>query len=102
MECLKPQHPACDPHRYYYIQFMFYILYKIDGCSHGDIRLYGGSTDSEGMVQMCNNSTGSASWEAVCDYYWGCYESVIACRQLGYSNAGTCTYIYAFTHVCGL
>ena len=72
---------------------MYYFLYKIDSCSHGDIRLYGGSTDSEGMVQMCNNSIGSASWEAVCDLYWDCYESVIACRQLGYSNTGTCTCI---------
>ena len=57
----------------------------LDGCSDGDIRLYGGNTDSEGMVQLCN-STGS--WEAVCDLFWDCAESVVACRQLGYNNAG--------------
>ena len=61
------------------------FLDNIDGCSDGDIRLYGGSTDSEGMVQLCNSA---GSWEAVCDWYWGCDESIVACIQLGYSNGG--------------
>lgn len=60
------------------------------GCNYHDIRLYGGSTEYEGVVQLCN-STGE--WEAVCDYNWDCTESTVACKQLGYPGGILCSFI---------
>ena len=65
---------------------MYVFRINIDNCTYQDIRLYGGTSDVEGMVQLCN-STGE--WEAVCDYSWGCTESIVACRQLGYDRGTT-------------
>ena len=35
------------------------------------------------MLQICD-STGH--WTAVCDYYWGCNNAIVACRQLGFND----------------
>ena len=31
-------------------------------------------------------------WEAVCDYSWGCHESIVACHQLGYPGGNNLYY----------
>ena len=52
-------------------------------CTHGDVRLVGGETSYEGIVEICF----SGSWALVCDYYWNVNESTVVCRQLtGESN----------------
>lgn len=53
-------------------------------CSHGDIRLIGGSSVFEGRVEVCV----SGSWGTVCDDYWSSTDARVACRQLGFSTSG--------------
>ena len=47
---------------------------------HGDVRLVGGWTNNEGIVEICINN----SWISVCDRYsnWNVHESTVVCRQL--------------------
>ena len=48
-------------------------------CTHGDVRLVGGWTNNEGLVEVCL----SGSWVSVCDHYnWNVNESTVVCRQL--------------------
>ena len=53
-------------------------------CGNGEIRLVGGTTELEGRVEICYNST----WGTVCDDLWGTQDANVACSQLGYSNTG--------------
>ncbi len=53
-------------------------------CTHGEIRLVGGSTDREGRVEVC---VGGRRWRTVCT---GCQELAGAiCSQMGYTFEGT-------------
>ena len=47
-------------------------------CTHGDVRLVGGETSYEGLVEICLSGT----WMLVCDYNWNMNESAVVCRQL--------------------
>ena len=47
-------------------------------CTRGDVRLVGGETSYEGIVEICF----SGSWVSVCDYSWNVQESTVVCRQL--------------------
>ena len=48
-------------------------------CTHGDVRLVGGETLNEGLIEVCFNS----SWVSVCgSYNWNVNESTVVCRQL--------------------
>ena len=62
-------------------ELLGYVYIHVDNCFYRDIRLYGGSSDNEGMVQLCNSTGG---WEAVCDHDWRCRQSLVACQQLRY------------------
>ena len=48
-------------------------------CTQGDIRLVGGVTLNDGLVEICY----SGIWVLVCDHYnWNMQESTVVCRQL--------------------
>ena len=47
-------------------------------CTRGDVRLVGGETSYEGIVEICF----SGSWVSVCDSRWNVNESTVVCRQL--------------------
>ena len=53
-------------------------------CSHGSIRLAGGSSSMNGRVEVCLNG----HWGTVCDDEWTTIEANVACQQLGYSGSG--------------
>ena len=47
-------------------------------CTHGDIRLVGGVSTNEGLVEICF----SGIWVLVCDRNWNVNGSTVVCRQL--------------------
>ena len=48
------------------------------------MRLTGGNSDLEGIVEVCRNQM----WGRVCDDDWDRNESGVVCRQLGFSEEG--------------
>ena len=74
----------------YIYTYVHYILNLVHGstysnCTDGQVRLFGGSTDYEGTVEICiNNAWGTMSD----DYGWGYEESQTICNALGYTAPG--------------
>ena len=54
------------------------------GGQDGVIRLFNGSSISNGEVEFCFNST----WTPVCGDDWDQSEAAVACRQLGFAGEG--------------
>ena len=63
---------------------MYITAVTASGCCNGDIRLVGGSSDTEGRVELCVNDT----WGTVCDDLWGDNDASVVCARLGYSSTG--------------
>ena len=54
-------------------------------CRDGIIRLRGGRRYREGRVEVCRNQ----KWGRVCDDGWDERDSVVVCRQLGFTGEGS-------------
>ena len=54
-------------------------------CTNGNVRLVGGSTGKEGLIEICANGT----YGTVCDDFFDELEAMVVCRQLGFSDQGT-------------
>eukprot|EP00057_Strongylocentrotus_purpuratus_P029013 XP_011683487.1 PREDICTED: deleted in malignant brain tumors 1 protein-like [Strongylocentrotus purpuratus] len=50
--------------------------------AEGPIRLYGGTSDKEGVVQV--NVAGE--WKNLCDQEWDALDALVTCRQLGFTD----------------
>lgn len=53
-------------------------------CNTGEIRLVGGSDNTEGRVELCIEG----KWNSVCGDHWGNSESYIVCSELGLVPSG--------------
>lgn len=53
-------------------------------CDHGDIRLAGRNTSTEGRIEVCIDGV----WGTVTDDLWGTNDARVACRQLGFNSDG--------------
>ena len=69
------------------------MLCKNAACNDGDLRLEGGSSLREGRVEICYDNV----YSTVCDDQWGLLDAQVACRNLGFSDAGM--YIDWFAYV---
>ena len=63
-------------------------------CDDGDLRLVDGNTTREGRVEICYDNV----YGTVCDDQWGPLDAAVACRQLGFSDAGI--YVFIFVTNC--
>ena len=57
-------------------------------CTNGDVRLSGGSLNSEGYVQVCINN----AWGSVCGSNWDSQDGNVVCRQLGLLPRGNASF----------
>lgn len=63
--------------------YIYPLVIKLIVKFAGDIRLVGGSTLSEGRVEIHFHE----NWWAVCGYTWDPLDAAVACRQLGFTGA---------------
>ena len=72
----------------YLLSFLAWTLIAIDtvpdNCTHGAVRLVGGSNQYEGNVEVCINGI----WSTICDSGWSSSDAKVACGDAGYPGAG--------------
>ena len=60
------------------------LSYYHAACKDGDLHLMDGNTTREGRMEICYDNV----YGTVCDDQWGPLDAAVACRQLGFSDAG--------------
>ena len=63
---------------------ILFVHIIMSGCMQGDVRLRGGSSPTEGRVEICVNN----AWGTMCDDDWDTREAKVVCRQLGFTIIG--------------
>lgn len=53
-------------------------------CEEGEVRLTGGNSNLNGLLEICYNAT----WGTVCDDFFGTPDANVVCRQLGFRSTG--------------
>ena len=77
---------------YTYVHYILNLVYgsTYSNCTDGQVRLFGGSTDYEGTVEICINN----AWGTISPYGWGYEEAQTVCNALGYTAPGRNTGVY--------
>ena len=57
-------------------------------CTHGALRLIGGSNHLEGRVEICINN----AWGTICDNQFSSQDAEVICRQIGELPSRKCRY----------
>ena len=68
--------------------FLIYTATNI-GCTEGEVRLVGGTSNAEGRVEICLRN----EWGTVCDQMWDVTDASVVCRQLGLAFTGKMSYL---------
>ena len=58
------------------------ILFSTEVCSNGAVRITGGPTSLEGVVELCVGTR----WGTVCGTNWNNIGASVICHQLGHRN----------------
>ena len=73
----------CSERVHVFLQLNIYLSLAECG-PEWTIRLVGGSTSTEGRVEVCLHGT----WGTVSHDFWGRSDALVVCRQLGFSDIG--------------
>ena len=71
------------------------MYYYIAKCEHGDVRLYGSSYSTIGIVSLCINGT----WGTICGDKWDNNDASVVCKHLGYSHYGKYIYVFHYYYI---
>ena len=66
------------------VQLWYVLGCAVGICYEGELRLTGGSSPTEGRVEVCIEGM----WGTVCDSSWEAKDAEVACRQAGYLSVG--------------
>jgi len=55
-------------------------------CTHGELRLGGGGSGTEGRIELCYNHV----WGTVCNEFWKAEDASVVCKQLGLGGMYVC------------
>ena len=55
------------------------IIIILENCNDSSLRLVGGQSEQEGIVEVCQDGV----WEPVCGDLWDTLTATVVCRQLG-------------------
>ena len=63
-----------------FLNYLSVSSFKVrDYCTEDVMRLYGGTSSTNGVLQICREGV----WGNIASYAWSTYEAELACRQLG-------------------
>ena len=59
-----------------------YCTYLYIACTNDDVRLAGGSSNTNGRVELCLNG----EWGTICENFWDARDARVICRHLGFES----------------
>ena len=65
--------------------YITFIPINLIGCTEGEVRLVGGTSNAEGLVEICLRN----EWGTVCDQMWDVTDARVTCRQLRLASTGS-------------